>query len=143
VGFSQPTTNDFVYSGHQGHDQEPQAWLDSYRSEYNQVRPREALAMRDAAELWSESPRRYNPNPPPWEYPEDAWTLKVACQGTVDLRGQRWRIGQDAGRRTGQIQPVEDRFLVFFCSTLVREIDPATRRATIVEQRIEEQKTSQ
>jgi hypothetical protein len=40
------------------------------------------------------------------------------------------------------IQPIEDRFLVFFCSTLVREIDPGTQNSTIVEHWIQEQKTA-
>jgi len=35
------------------------------------------------------------------------------------------------------IQPIEGRYLVFFCSTLVRKIDPAIRRSTIVERWIE------
>jgi hypothetical protein len=83
--------------------------------------------------------RRYDPDPPPWEYPEGAWTLKVDCQGTVDLHGQRWRIGKTLAGERVMIQPVEDRFLVFFCSTPVREIDPATQRSTIVERWIEEQ----
>jgi hypothetical protein len=35
------------------------------------------------------------------------------------------------------IQPVEERLLVYFCSTLVREIDPSIQRSTIVERWIE------
>ena len=35
------------------------------------------------------------------------------------------------------IQPVDHRYLVFFCSTLVREIDPSIQRSTIVERWIE------
>jgi transposase InsO family protein len=122
---------------------EPQAWLDSYRSEYNQVRPHEALAMRTPASVWSKSGRQYDPHPPPWQYPEGAWTLKVDCQGTVDLHGQRWRIGKTLAGERVMIQPVEDRFLVFFCSTLVREIDPVTQNSTIVEHWIQEQKPAQ
>jgi len=116
---------------------EPQRWLDTFRSEYNQLRPHEALSMRTPASLWRKSEKRYDPNPPVWEYPEGAWVLKVDCQGTVDLHGQRWRIGKTLAGERVHIQPVEDRFLVFFCSTLVREITPSIQRSTIVERWIE------
>jgi hypothetical protein len=31
------------------------------------------------------------------------------------------------------IQPVEERYLVYYCATLVRELDPGLRRSTNVE----------
>jgi transposase InsO family protein len=46
-----------------------QQWLDEFREEYNQVRPHEAL--KTPASVWSPSPRRYQANPPPWEYGSD------------------------------------------------------------------------
>ena len=112
---------------------EPQAWLDAYRAEYNQVRPHEALAMRTPASVWRPSIRRYDPHPPRWEYPEGAWTLKVDCQGTVDIAGHRWRIGKTLAGERVLLQPVEHRYLVYYCATLVRELDPAIQRSTIVE----------
>ncbi len=116
---------------------EPQAWLDCFRQEYNQLRPHEALGMRTPASVWRKSERRYDPDPPPWEYPQGAWVLKVDCQGTVDIRGHRWRIGRTLAGERVMIQPVEERLLVYFCSTLVREIDPSIQRSTIVERWIE------
>ena len=126
-----------------GVEGEPQAWLDAYRSEYNQVRPHEALGMKTPASVWRPSARRYDPHPPPWVYPEGAWTLKVDCQGTIDIQGRRCRIGKTLAGERVMIQPIEQRCLVFYCSTLVREINPSTQRSTIVERWIEEQKPSQ
>jgi transposase InsO family protein len=122
---------------------EPQAWLDSYRAEYNQLRPHEALGMQTPASRCTPSPRPYNPHPAPWQYPEGAWLLKVDCQGTVDIHGRRSRIGKTLAGEYVMIQPVEARLLVFYCSTLVREIEPAIERSTIVERWIEKQKSSQ
>jgi transposase InsO family protein len=116
-----------------------QGWLDDYRLEHNHVRPHEALGMSTPAQLWQPSPRRYNPCPPAWEYPQGAWTLKVDCQGTIDIGNQRWRIGKTLAGERVLIQPVEQRFLVFFCATLVRELNPAMKRSTIVERFIEKQ----
>jgi transposase InsO family protein len=116
---------------------DPQAWLDGFRAEYNQTRPHEALAMQTPAARWSKSPRAYNPAPPAWQYPEGAWLLKVDCQGTVDVHGRRWRIGKTLAGERVMIQPIGQRILVFFCSTLVREISPSIQHSTIVERWIE------
>jgi len=116
---------------------DPQAWLDDYRAEYNQERPHEALGMQTPASRWTRSNRTYNPAPPPWVYPEGAWLLKVDCQGTIDLRGERWRIGKTLAGERVMIQPLQHRYLVYFCATLVREIDPSIQRSTIVERWIE------
>jgi transposase InsO family protein len=118
---------------------EPQPWLDAYRAEYNQVRPHEALGMRTPASVWQPSPRHYNPCPSPWEYPEGAWTLKVDCEGTVDIAGRRWRIGKTLAGERVLIQPVEQRFLIYYCTTPVRELDPTIKRSTIVERFIANQ----
>ncbi len=122
--------------------QEPQPWLDAYRTEYNEVRPHEALAMQTPASVWQPSPRCYNLCPPSWEYPQGAWTLKVDCQGTVDIAGRRWRIGKTLAGERVLIQPLEQRYLVFYCATLVRELDPGMQRSTIVERSIPETKTT-
>jgi transposase InsO family protein len=116
---------------------EPQAWLDAYRAEYNEARPHEALQMQTPATAWRPSGRRYDPHPKAWEYPEGAWTLKVDCQGTIDIQGRRWRIGKTLAGERVHIQPVEERFLIFYCSTLVRELQPSIQRSTIIERWIE------
>ena len=117
-----------------------QAWLDAFRLEHNYIRPHEALGMETPAQRWQPSPRRYHPHPSAWEYPEGAWTLKVDCQGTIDIKDRRWRIGKTLAGERVLIQPVEQRYLVYYCSTLVRELDPAMKRSTIVERFIETQK---
>jgi transposase InsO family protein len=110
-----------------------QPWLDAFRREHNYVRPHEALAMQTPATRWQPSSRRYQPNPPPWEYPEGAWLLKVDCQGKLDLKGRKWRISKALSGEYVQIVPIEQRLMVFFCSTLVREIDLAVQRSTMVD----------
>jgi transposase InsO family protein len=114
-------------------DQDGQAWLDAYRWEHNHVRPHEALGMQTPATLWCPSPRRYDPHPPRWEYPPDAWVLKVDSQGKLDIGGQKWRVSRTLAREWVQLVKVEHRMLVFYCNTLIRELDPGTQRSTIVE----------
>jgi hypothetical protein len=63
--------------------------------------------------------------------------MKIDCQGTLDLHGRRWRVGRTLAGERVLIQPVGQRYLVFYCATLVREIDPEIQRSTIVERWIE------
>lgn len=112
--------------------QPPQQWLDSYRWEHNYLRPHEALGMQTPASRWHPSTRRYDPNPPCWQYPERAWVLKVDCQGKLDIRNTKWLIGRAlAGERVRVIE-LNQRLQVYYCNTLIRELDPAARRSTIV-----------
>ncbi|HEX9110030.1 MAG TPA: hypothetical protein VF845_01020 [Terriglobales bacterium] len=68
-----------------------------------------------------------------WEYPPGAWVLKVDCQGKLDICGQKWRVKPDPGAREWvQVVKVKQRMLVFYCNTLIRELDLGTQRATIV-----------
>lgn len=113
--------------------QQTQAWLDAYRWEHNHVRPHEALDMQTPASRWQPSPRRYNPRPPQWEYPAGSWVLKVDSQGKLDVRGQQWKVSKALSGEWVQVVTVENRMMVFYCATLIRELDPNLQRSTIVE----------
>ena len=113
--------------------QNTQAWLDAYRWEHNHVRPHEALNMRTPASLWRPSLRRYDPQPPRWEYPSGARVLKVDSQGKLDIKGRKWKISKALSGEWVQLVTLDQRLLVFFCATLIRELDPKIQRSTIVE----------
>jgi transposase InsO family protein len=110
-----------------------QAWLDAYRWEHNHVRPHEALGMQTPASIWRPSSRCYDPQPPAWEYPEKAWVLKVDCQGKIETAGRKWKISKALAGDYVQLLPVERRVLVYYCATLVRELDPVIQQSTIVD----------
>jgi hypothetical protein len=59
--------------------------------------------------------------------------LKVDCQGKLDIKGQKWNVSQALSGEWVQIVCVEQRLMVFYCTTLIRELDPGTQRPTIVE----------
>jgi hypothetical protein len=44
--------------------------------------------------------------------------------------------------RARLIQPIEHRFLVYYCNTLVRELDPSMKHSTVVQRFIETEKPS-
>jgi transposase InsO family protein len=110
-----------------------QSWLDAYRWEHNHVRPHEALGMRTPASVWRPSLRSYQPQTPRWEYPQGAWVLKVDCQGKLEIGGRRWKISKAFSGERVQVVRIGRRIMVFYCTTLIRELDPDLQRSTIVE----------
>ena len=62
-----------------------------------------------------------------------AWVLKVDCKGKLDIKGQKWRVGKALSGEWVHVVPVEQRMMVFYCTTLIRELDPAAvHRSTII-----------
>jgi transposase InsO family protein len=111
----------------------PQLWLNRYRWEHNYVRPHEALGMATPASRWRPSSQHYEPNPPRWQYPEGAWVLKVDSQGKIEIKNNKWRITHALAGEWVQIVQAELRMQVYYCNTLIRELEPAIHRSTIVE----------
>ena len=111
-----------------------QAWLNEFRYEYNYVRPHEALAMRTPASVWRPSERRYQPDPPEWEYGGEAEVHRLNKKGQLQLEGERWAISQALRQQRVQVKRVgEQTLLVYYCQSLVREIDLAAQRSTAVD----------
>ena len=113
--------------------EQPQAWLDAYRWEHNYIRPHEALGMQTPATVWRPSLRRYDPHPPRWEYPAGAWVLKLDCHGLLDIKNRKWKVSKALAGERVQVVPLEGRMLVFYCTTLLRELDPGIPRSKIIE----------
>lgn len=112
---------------------DPQVWLDQYRWEHNHVRPHEALGMATPASRWRPSDHRYDPNPPHWQYPTGAWVRKVDSSGKLKLRGRNWNISQALAGDWVQLVEIGERIQVYYCNTLIRELEPELHRSTIVE----------
>jgi hypothetical protein len=102
-----------------------QDWLDEFRWEHNQVRPHEALGMQTPATRWRRSERTYDPHPPLWEYPAGSRVLQVDSDGKIKLKGEHWLISRALSGERIQLVPREQRVLVYYGRTLVRELDPA------------------
>jgi transposase InsO family protein len=111
-----------------------QAWLDEFRYEYNHVRPHEALAMRTPASVWRPSQRHYQADPPEWEYGAEAEVHRLNKKGQLQLGGERWAISQALRQQRVAVKRVgEQMLLVYYCQSLVREIDLAAQRSTAVD----------
>jgi transposase InsO family protein len=102
-----------------------QRWLDDFRQEYNHLRPHEALGMKTPASLWHPSVRRYDPNPPAWQYPEGAEVRRLESTGQLLLHGRRWQVAGPRASEQVRLMRLDQRILVFYCDTLIRELDLA------------------
>jgi transposase InsO family protein len=100
-----------------------QQWLDEFREEYNQERPHEALGMKTPASVWFPSVRRYEAKPPEWEYGSGSEVQRLGPQGQVKLGGRWWPVCEALAGEAVQLERMQERVLVYYCQTLVREID--------------------
>src|SRR6266404_3256738 len=100
-----------------------QCWLDAYRQEHNHVRPHEALQMDVPARRWKPSLRAFQQEHDLWEYPDPIHVRKVRENGGVSLRGQSYFVSRALIGENVQLEFFEERAIVWFCCTLVREFD--------------------
>ncbi|MGH9205457.1 MAG: IS481 family transposase [Acidimicrobiales bacterium] len=110
-----------------------QAWLDRFREEYNHLRPHEALAMQTPSHFWHPSPRPYCGAPAEMEYAPGSEVHRLLSNGQLWLLGRAWQVaGALAGQRV-RLERLDQRVLVYFANTLIRELDLAGQGSTTVE----------
>jgi transposase InsO family protein len=108
---------------------ERQPWLDAFRYEYNYVRPHEALQMRKPHQVWQKSSRKFQEQPPHWDYAPGSEVKEVDGMGQLRLDRCRFYISKAlAGRQIGLLE-VEQRILVYYRHTLICELDPLQSRS--------------
>jgi transposase InsO family protein len=103
-----------------------QSWLDAHREEHNHVRPHEALNMDVPAQHWSPSARRFEPDPRPWDYADPANVRLVRQNGSIALGGGCYFVSRALIGEHVRLQFLDDRVVVYFCRTPVREFDLET-----------------
>jgi transposase InsO family protein len=109
-----------------------QLWLDRFREEYNHVRPHEALEMNTPASYWQPSRRSYN-GPADPIYPEAAELGRLNALGQLWLEGRNWQVAGALAHQTVRIARMQNRALVFYANTPIRELDLAGQGSTMVE----------
>ena len=115
-------------------EEQRQAWLDEFRYEYNHVRGHEALGMRTPASVWQPSGRPYDPHPREWEYGAGAEVHRLDGAGQLRLGQRNWLVSQALRRQPVEVKRIgESTLLVYYCQSLVREIDLAAQRSTAVD----------
>jgi transposase InsO family protein len=103
-----------------------QAWLDAHRQEHNHVRPHEALEMDVPAQHWSPSLRLFQRDPPAWDYPDPDNVRLIRQNGGVGLGGRCYFVSRALIGQKVQLQFLQNRVVLYFCRTPVREFDLLT-----------------
>jgi len=107
-------------------EQSWQIWLDAYRHEHNHVRPHEALNMDIPAQHWSPSVRRFPATALPYDYPDPANVYRIQPHGGIYLGGRQYFISRALIGEDVQLERFDDRAVVYFYRTPVRELHLAT-----------------
>lgn len=106
-----------------------QAAFDTFRQEYNQQRPHEAIAMDTPESLYRPSRRIYPLRVPEVSYPDDMIVRQVHAQGDI-----RWRCRQIylsdtlAGERVGLRQVEDQLWDIYFAHLRLVQLDTARHR---------------
>lgn len=102
-------------------------WLGNFRDEWNHVRPHEALQMSTPASCWHPSRRPYQAKPRRFDYPADANVRRIAEHGQLQFEN---RCFSGPAALAGEYVAIrhfhEERYVVLYRCTLIREIDMAT-----------------
>lgn len=115
-----------------------QQWLDSFRHEYNHIRPHEALSMATPSSRWKPSERPFQSKPPEWEYPASMQVLRLAGEGQFQWAGRRWETSGALRRQLVGLEQIGERVIVYFCSTPLREIDLRTGTNILITDKIQQ-----
>ena len=110
-----------------------QQWLDLYRDEHNHIRPHEALNMEVPAQRWQPSQRSFQESPKLWEYTEPAQVRKVRQNGGIGLGSRVYFVGRALIGENVRMEIVEERALIWFCRTVVREFNLRTGASSVTD----------
>jgi transposase InsO family protein len=110
-----------------------QPWLDAFRYEYNHLRPHQALGMQTPASLWQPSPRAYDPSPAAWVYAPGTEVRRVGQDGNISIANRNWHLSRALAFEHVRLERIDQRILIFFCQTPIREIDLQAQRSTRVD----------
>lgn len=105
-----------------------EAWTSKFRQEYNEIRPHQALDMAVPAQRYRPSPRVYREHPPRWEYEIGAQVRRLNSKGCVKYRSERYFVCEALAGEEVVVESLQERILVRYRQTYVREIDIATGR---------------
>lgn len=106
------------------------ACLSSFRKEYNEVRPHEALLMAAPREQYRPSEKRYNAHPPEWEYPQGTLIRRLNSLGAMRLSGRSYFISLALAGERVAIEYLAETMLVKYRHMYVREIEIKSGRSS-------------
>jgi putative transposase len=114
------------------HRRAQQRRFDQFRSEYNHLRPHEALGMQTPASCYTASPRRFPARIPEPDYPPHMQVRKVHAGGEIAWRGHRHvflsetLVGEHIGLESIDSDDDERWFTIYFADVPLARFDSRT-----------------
>lgn len=103
--------------------------FDSFRSEYNDIRPHEALGQKAPASVYEGSVRAYPNRLPELEYPSAAECYRVRVHGQFSWKGREVFLGEALAGQWIGLLPTDDRYSkLLFGPIVLGYLDKATNR---------------
>ena len=89
--------------------------------------------MKTPEAVWKKSERKFQRRPAEWDYEPGAEVRKISAAGGLTVAGRRWEISRALAGEWVQLVRLEQRILVYYCRSVVRELDLAQQRSTAVD----------
>lgn len=96
--------------------------LAAFRTEYNDVRPHEALDQQPPATRFVPSPRAYVAQPRRWIYPPASLVARIDLNGMLTYQARRFFVSEALVGEEVALTPVAQRLLVVYRTMFVREL---------------------
>jgi hypothetical protein len=96
--------------------------LATFREEYNDVRPHEALGMQPPASRFVGSARAFVSTPTRWEYPVGSDVRQITANGLLSYAGSRFFVSQALAGEEVACTVLKRRVLVAYRQMYVREL---------------------
>jgi transposase InsO family protein len=109
----------------------------AFRTEYNEVRPHEALGQRPPTRHFRPSRRAYCATPPSWTYPIGTEVRRVNREGRIAVDGRQCFVSEALVGEEVACTRLLDRVLVVYRHMYVRELDLRTGRSISLLQAVE------
>lgn len=105
--------------------------FNAFRTEYNELRPHDSLALRTPAAVYHASPRPFIAHPPPLAYPDHFHLRRVTSAGLIWWHQQDIYLSLTLAGQTVGLDPVSStRWDVYFADYLLGTMDLTTLRFT-------------
>ena len=103
--------------------------FDAFRTEYNEERPHEALAMKRPAQLYRSSPRPMPKRIATYDYPLNSLVRRVSRCGTIRVFGNQVFVSQTLNEQHVALEEVDDGvYDLYFCFYLIGRYELKTNR---------------
>lgn len=101
-----------------------QARFDHFRSEYNEIRPHQALAFETPASRYTPSLRPLPKKLPQPNYPDHAELRTITKNGTVKFKGRHYFLSETLARELVALEEIDDSiWSIYFYDFLLGRLD--------------------